>query len=89
MSGPDISELVVGAREAGIAEVVRLLQHHEDLEKLPELLVQYENKLNANKSAVSSLVQSQVEAARRGLELLDRSHRHVLKLRACMDQILE
>lgn len=32
---------------------------------------------------------SQVEAARRGLELLDKSQRHVLKLRACMGRIQE
>jgi len=68
---------------------VKLLQQPEDLAKLPELLLEYENRLNANNAAVSSLVQSQVEAARRGLELLDKSHRHVLKLRTCMDKIHE
>ena len=77
----------LAAQQAGRDEVVRLLQQPEDLARLPELLAEYESRLKTSKAAVSSLVQSQVEAARRGIELLDKSHRHVLKLRSCMDRI--
>ncbi len=79
----------LAAREEGLAEVYRLLQQPEDLERLPDLIHEYENKVKANKQGLSALMQSQVEAVRAGLELLDKSHRHVLKLRACLDSIFK
>lgn len=82
----DLSQQAVDAKEGGIAEVVKLLQQPEDLNRLPDLLLEYENKLRANKSTLSSVVQSQVEAARHGLELLDKSHRHIVKLRSCLEK---
>ena len=36
---------------------------------------------------VTSLVRSQVEAASLGLDLLDKSNRHIIKLRGCLDKI--
>ncbi len=67
--------------------MLRLLAQPEDLDKLPELLADFGSKAKANKVTLTSLVQSQVEAARRGNDLVDKSHRHVLKLRGCIDSI--
>lgn len=53
----------VDAQEAGIAEVVALLQQPEDLARLPDLLLEYEGKRAANKAALSAVVQSQVGLA--------------------------
>ena len=67
--------------------MVRLLQHPEDLSRLSDIRTEYENRARVAKSSLSSMVQSQVEATRLGMELLDRSHRHILKLQAALDQI--
>ena len=83
----DLAMQAAQARDEGIAEIAKLLQQPEDLAKLPDLLVEYTSKVKANAATISSLVQSQVEASRRGLDLVDRSNRHVLKLRGCLDKI--
>eukprot|EP00798_Chlamydomonas_sp_ICE-L_P031950 gene31949-33734_t len=69
------------ARESGTQEVLKLLQQPEDLNRLQELRVEYDNKARIASGALSSIVQSQVEATRNGLELLERSQRHVMKLK--------
>ncbi|KAJ9533070.1 hypothetical protein QJQ45_018170 [Haematococcus lacustris] len=83
----DLSYLAGKAKQAGCQEVLKLLQEPEDLLKLPDLISEYASKAQANKASLSSLVRSQVEAARRGLDLVDKSHRHVLKLRSNIDSI--
>lgn len=82
-----MSYLAGKAKQAGCQEVLKLLQEPEDLLKLPDLISEYASKAQANKASLSSLVRSQVEAARRGLDLVDKSHRHVLKLRSNIDSI--
>jgi exocyst complex component 3 len=49
--------------------------------------VDYQNKLKANKAGISSVVQTQVEATRQGVNLLDKAHRSILKLRSSLDRI--
>lgn len=83
----DIAQQALAAKEHGINEVVRLLQHPEDLSRLPDIRLEFENRARVAKTSLSSMVQSQVEATRLGMELLDRSHRHILKLQAALDQI--
>jgi hypothetical protein len=77
----------VEAKEAGAAEVAKLLQQPEDLERLPALRAEYDQRHKANKQQLSATIQSQVENARYGLELLDKSHRNIAKLRTCLDKI--
>ncbi|GMH41556.1 hypothetical protein BSKO_09466 [Bryopsis sp. KO-2023] len=81
------SQLLFEAREAGIEEVCRLLQAPEDLARLPGLRAENDAKRAANKTQLTALVQSHVEATRSGMELLDRSQKTVLKLRAGFEQI--
>jgi hypothetical protein len=47
------------------------------------------SKLSSTKSMLSSGAASQVEAVRFGMQLLDKSHRHIAKLRSCIDKIDE
>lgn len=77
------------AKEAGIIEVLKLLQHPEDLSRLHELRADYTNKLRANKAGISSVVQSQVEAIRQGTNLVEKAYRSILKLRAALARINE
>jgi exocyst complex component 3 len=87
MSVVDLSHQALEAKEQGINEVLRLLQQPEDLARLHELTVDYQNKLRANKAGISSVVQTQVEATRQGVGLLDKAHRCILKLRGSLDRI--
>lgn len=48
------------ARAQGLAEVCNLLQQPEDLDKLSDMIYEYESKLKASKTGLESLVQSQV-----------------------------
>jgi hypothetical protein len=111
------------AAEAGVAEVVRLLQAPEDLERLPQLVLDAQGRARANQAALGAALGAQVrgrtasarrfaapgwrrlvraadlhtrphhlhacqvDAARYGLELLDRSHRHIARLRSAIDDI--
>lgn len=77
------------AREAGIADVQRLLAAPEDLQRLEQLRAEVASKLSSARSALSSSAAAQVEAAKYGLQLLDKSHRHIAKLRLCIDKIDE
>jgi hypothetical protein len=77
----------VEAKEAGAAEVAKLLQQPEDLERLPALRAEYDQRHKGHKQQLSATIQSQVENARFGLELLDKSHRNIAKLRTCLDKI--
>ncbi|KAI8473445.1 MAG: hypothetical protein J3K34DRAFT_410769 [Monoraphidium minutum] len=75
------------AAEAGVGEVVRLLQTPEDLARLSQLRSDTEGRARANQAALGTALGAQVDAARYGLELLDKSHRHIAKLRTCIDDI--
>lgn len=75
MSAVDLSQQALEAKEQGIAEVLRLLSSPEDLKRLHELTVDYQNKLRANQQGISSVVQTQMEATRQGMGLLDKAHR--------------
>ncbi len=45
------------AKEAGIADVVRLLQQPEDLARLPQLRAEYDQRHRSNKAQLSATVQ--------------------------------
>ena len=83
----DLSQQASEAKELGIKEILKLLQTPEDLQRLHELRIDYGNKLKASQQGISSVVQTQVEATRQGVGLLDKGHRSVLKLRSCLDRI--
>lgn len=83
----NISEQAVEAREQGLLEVVRLLQQPEDLARLAALRAEYDQRHRHHKQQLSGTIQAQVEAARFGLELLDKSHRNIARLRAVIDRI--
>lgn len=53
------------ARGQGLQEVYKLLQQPEDLEKLPDLIREYETKLKACKGGLSGLAHSQVRVDER------------------------
>eukprot|EP00877_Chromochloris_zofingiensis_P004011 jgi/Chrzof1/13610/Cz08g04030.t1 len=82
-----IDQQALESKDAGVQDVVRLLQQPEDLGRLFQLRAEYDSKYRSNKVQLTATVQSQVEAARYGLELLDKSHRHIAKLRVCIDKI--
>lgn len=77
------------AREAGIADVQRLLAAQDDLQRLEQLRAEVSSKLSSARSALSSSTAAQIDAAKYGLQLLDKSHRHIAKLRLCIDKIDE
>ncbi|KAI8463893.1 MAG: component of the exocyst complex [Monoraphidium minutum] len=83
----DIGLMALEAAEAGVGEVVRLLQTPEDLARLSQLRSDTEGRARANQAALGTALGAQVDAARYGLELLDKSHRHIAKLRTCIDDI--
>mmetsp|Transcript_30706 Transcript_30706/g.68015 ORF Transcript_30706/g.68015 Transcript_30706/m.68015 type:complete len:793 (+) Transcript_30706:137-2515(+) len=83
----DISSQAVEAKEQGIQEVLKLLQQPEDLARLSEIRHDYANKLKANRAAMSSVIQSQVDATRHGMDLLERSHKYAEKLRGSLHKI--
>ena len=66
-------------------EVERLLQHPEDLKRLPNMLEEYTQKHQANKVQLSATVASQVDAARSGMELLESSQKTLAKMQQCYD----
>lgn len=66
-------------------EVERLLQHPEDLKRLPNMLEEYTQKHQANKVQLSATVASQVDAARSGMELLESAQRTLAKMQQCYD----
>eukprot|EP00878_Enallax_costatus_P014740 GHUV01015423.1.p1 GENE.GHUV01015423.1~~GHUV01015423.1.p1 ORF type:complete len:364 (+),score=71.44 GHUV01015423.1:323-1414(+) len=84
---PNISQQALEAREAGIADVQRLLAAPEDLQRLEHLRAEVASKLSSARSALSSSTAAQIDAAKYGLQLLDKSHRHIAKLRLCIDKI--
>ena len=67
--------------------MLRLLQHPEDLSKLNEIHADYTKKLKASRTLVGGVVQQQVEGIRQGVDLVEMSHRSILKLRASLDRI--
>jgi hypothetical protein len=73
----------VDARKAAVDEVERLLQHPEDLKRLPNMLEEYSGKHAANKAQLSATVGSQVDAARAGMELLEGAQKTLAKMQAC------
>lgn len=73
----------VDARKAAVEEVERLLQHPEDLKRLPNMLEEYTQKHLANKTQLSATVASQVDAARAGMELLDSAQKTLAKMQEC------
>ena len=66
-------------------EVERLLQHPEDLKRLPNMLEEYTQKHQANKVQLSATVASQVDAARSGMELLESAQKTLAKMQQCYD----
>ena len=66
-------------------EVERLLQHPEDLKRLPNMLEEYTQKHHANKVQLSATVASQVDAARSGMELLESAQKTLAKMQQCFD----
>lgn len=64
-------------------EVERLLQHPEDLKRLPNMLEEYTQKHQANKAQLSATVASQVDAARSGMELLESAQKTLAKMQQC------
>eukprot|EP00803_Ostreobium_quekettii_P001056 evm.model.scf_1694.2 EVM.evm.TU.scf_1694.2 scf_1694:3751-7084(+) len=87
MTVESASGLALEAREAAIQEVSRLLQHPEDLSRLPALRAEYRQKQAANKAQFTALVQSYVQATRSGIEVLDRSQGSVAKLKEQFEEI--
>ena len=83
----DVTQLAVAAKEEGVAEVLRLLAAPEDLVRLSALRAEYQQRLASNKAHLSNTVQSQLEAARSGTELLSHGQRSVVKLRADLDRM--
>lgn len=83
----ELAEQASEAKEEGIAEVLRLLQHPQDLSRLADITAEFESRHRAAKAGLSAMVQTQIESTRLGMELLERSHRHVLKLTAALDRI--
>ncbi len=79
----DLSLQAVDARKAAVEEVERLLQHPEDLKRLPNMLEEYTQKHQANKAQLSATVASQVDAARAGMELLDSAQKALAKMQEC------
>jgi hypothetical protein len=73
----------VDARRAAVDEVERLLQHPEDLKRLPNMLEEYIQKHQANKVQLSATVASQVDAARSGMELLESAQKTLSKMQQC------
>ncbi|EFJ41029.1 hypothetical protein VOLCADRAFT_119802, partial [Volvox carteri f. nagariensis] len=83
----DLAEQALSAKEQGIAEILRLLQHPEDLSRLADITAEYESRHRTAKATLSAMVQSQVEATRMGMDLLERAHRHIVKLQAALERI--
>ena len=69
-------------------EVERLLQHPEDLKRLPNMLEEYTQKHHANKVQLSATVASQVDAARSGMELLESAQLTLAKMQQCYNVCL-
>ncbi len=78
----------VDARRAAVDEVERLLQHPEDLKRLPNMLEEYTQKHQANKVQLSATVASQVDAARSGMELLESAQLTLAKMQQCYNVCL-
>eukprot|EP00198_Chlamydomonas_reinhardtii_P014261 XP_001703598.1 component of the exocyst complex [Chlamydomonas reinhardtii] len=83
----DLAEQALSAKEQGLIEVIKLLQHPEDLSRLADITTEYESRHRSAKATLSAMVQSQVEATRLGMDLLERAHRHITKLQAALDRI--
>ncbi|GIM13234.1 hypothetical protein Vretimale_16400 [Volvox reticuliferus] len=83
----DLAEQVLSAKEQGVIEILRLLQHPEDLSRLADITAEYESRHRAARTTLSAMVQSQVESTRLGMDLLERAHRHILKLQAALERI--
>eukprot|EP00879_Flechtneria_rotunda_P009504 GHRR01009948.1.p1 GENE.GHRR01009948.1~~GHRR01009948.1.p1 ORF type:complete len:813 (+),score=297.11 GHRR01009948.1:359-2797(+) len=82
-----IGQQALEAKEAGLADVARLLASPDDLARLVQLRAEVSSKLTSARSTLSSGAAAQIEAAKYGLQLLDKSHRHIAKLRQCIDKI--
>ena len=61
----------------------RLLQHPEDLKRLPNMLEEFGAKHAANKAQLSATVASQVDAARSGMDLLTAAQKTLAKMQGC------
>eukprot|EP00884_Botryococcus_braunii_P015579 jgi/Botrbrau1/2704/Bobra.0203s0046.1 len=81
LASNSIPEQALDARKAAVEEVERLLQHPEDLKRLPALIDEYTQKHQANKAQLSETVGTQVDAARTGTDLLDAAQRSLSKMR--------
>ena len=73
----------VDARKAAVEDVERLLQHPEDLKRLPNMLEEFGTKHAANKAQLSATVASQVDAARSGMELLGAAQKTLARMQGC------
>lgn len=73
--------------EQGIDEVCALLQHPEDLARLPLLLREHEARRRTARAAVSAAAQARVDALGLGMSLLSKSHRHIARLRSALARI--
>eukprot|EP00873_Tetraselmis_striata_P017379 jgi/Tetstr1/437643/TSEL_026310.t1 len=84
-----ISEQAFDARQLAVKEVARLLQRPEDLARLPALRADYEGKQLANRSQLSYSIQSHVDAAKAGMEQLERAHAALAAQRATFGAIMD
>lgn len=50
----------LSAKEQGLIEVIKLLQHPEDLSRLADITTEYESRHRSAKATLSAMVQSQV-----------------------------
>jgi exocyst complex component 3 len=89
MATVDLAEQAEEARQDGLMEVIKLLQSPEDLNRLHELRTDFSNKHKANKAGVSGVMQSQVEAIRMGVNLLDKAHRCIMRIGCNLEKINE
>jgi len=75
------------AIEQGIAEAVALLQHPEDLARLPALTRDHEARARAARAAVAAAASARVDALGLGTALLGKSHRHIARLRGALARV--
>mmetsp|Transcript_19085 Transcript_19085/g.53180 ORF Transcript_19085/g.53180 Transcript_19085/m.53180 type:complete len:779 (+) Transcript_19085:187-2523(+) len=84
-----ISQQAVEAQELAVKEVARLLQRPEDLQRLPALLQEYRNRQLANQLHLSASIQGHVDAAKSGMEQLQKSQVTLSSLQATFAAIVD
>uniref|UniRef100_A0A061QZB5 Exocyst complex component 3 n=1 Tax=Tetraselmis sp. GSL018 TaxID=582737 RepID=A0A061QZB5_9CHLO len=83
------AEKALEAQQLAVKEVQRLLQRPEDLSRLPALQQDYQHRQCVNRAQLSHSIQSHVDAARSGMECLDRAARALGSLRSAFSSIVE